>query len=450
MTDRNDPCQCGSGRKYKKCCLEKDRAEQASLPDNQPSHVRARSIPGIVDLFERFASEPYFQAMDRLVTPDCRSHLMDLARRDMRHLEYIQTVLTEAAIAHLVREGWGRKFASRLSTNQSRYLEAVAAQYLRVWNVVEVFRGEGLVLEDAETGETVRVQERSGSETLVPHDRVAARVVHDAAMPTLAHLFRVTDAMMEAVRRGNRNVVDLEITDPKELLEVALVREFVRASVMPAGPAKVVDIATGGALEFVRDRFAVADERSLVRWFKSCPELDSDPKDDGHFIRFEELRGGAVRALAHLEFRPGRGAMILELHSRSRDAANANRAWLKAQTGAWLRFTSRKIEEFDPSQAMDAGIEEIGLPIDPSEVMTPDFMEQMYRTHLYHDWGNIPIPALANQTPRQQARTERGEAAVVDLVRSYQAQENRMAREQGRKPVDLSWLLAEAGLKGTP
>lgn len=24
---RNEPCRCGSGRKYKKCCLEKDDAE---------------------------------------------------------------------------------------------------------------------------------------------------------------------------------------------------------------------------------------------------------------------------------------------------------------------------------------------------------------------------------------------------------------------------------------
>lgn len=29
---RNDPCTCGSGKKYKKCCLEKDRqAERAAL-----------------------------------------------------------------------------------------------------------------------------------------------------------------------------------------------------------------------------------------------------------------------------------------------------------------------------------------------------------------------------------------------------------------------------------
>ena len=29
---RNDPCPCGSGRKYKRCCLEKDEAtEHAAL-----------------------------------------------------------------------------------------------------------------------------------------------------------------------------------------------------------------------------------------------------------------------------------------------------------------------------------------------------------------------------------------------------------------------------------
>ena len=27
---RNDPCHCGSGRKYKHCCLEKDEAEARS------------------------------------------------------------------------------------------------------------------------------------------------------------------------------------------------------------------------------------------------------------------------------------------------------------------------------------------------------------------------------------------------------------------------------------
>ncbi len=55
MTGRNDPCPCGSGKKYKKCCLPKDRAERAensiltdtrsSSPSYTPSFPIAANIP---------------------------------------------------------------------------------------------------------------------------------------------------------------------------------------------------------------------------------------------------------------------------------------------------------------------------------------------------------------------------------------------------------------------
>jgi tetratricopeptide (TPR) repeat protein len=34
---RNDPCHCGSGKKYKKCCLEKDEANQRLLRQSYAS-----------------------------------------------------------------------------------------------------------------------------------------------------------------------------------------------------------------------------------------------------------------------------------------------------------------------------------------------------------------------------------------------------------------------------
>jgi hypothetical protein len=46
---RNDPCPCGSGRKYKKCCLEKDEAaaREAARPEPTRSETRTqRDEPG--------------------------------------------------------------------------------------------------------------------------------------------------------------------------------------------------------------------------------------------------------------------------------------------------------------------------------------------------------------------------------------------------------------------
>jgi hypothetical protein len=51
---RNDPCPCGSGKKYKKCCLE----EQGARPDPQRERddLRATAFAAVL----RFASRPQF------------------------------------------------------------------------------------------------------------------------------------------------------------------------------------------------------------------------------------------------------------------------------------------------------------------------------------------------------------------------------------------------------
>jgi hypothetical protein len=43
--DRNDPCPCGSGRKYKKCCLAEDRSrEESSAPVAGPGRTLPRAV----------------------------------------------------------------------------------------------------------------------------------------------------------------------------------------------------------------------------------------------------------------------------------------------------------------------------------------------------------------------------------------------------------------------
>ena len=52
---RNEPCHCGSGRKYKQCCLEKDEAarrkarardEQKAAPAEAPAASADKAKPG--------------------------------------------------------------------------------------------------------------------------------------------------------------------------------------------------------------------------------------------------------------------------------------------------------------------------------------------------------------------------------------------------------------------
>ncbi len=49
---RNDPCHCGSGRKYKVCCLEKDEAEaraaRAKAAAEAPAPAAEEPVPARV------------------------------------------------------------------------------------------------------------------------------------------------------------------------------------------------------------------------------------------------------------------------------------------------------------------------------------------------------------------------------------------------------------------
>jgi len=48
-TGRNDPCWCGSGKKYKKCHMDQDRAEASTTRSSEVSHIAHRPVsPGLV------------------------------------------------------------------------------------------------------------------------------------------------------------------------------------------------------------------------------------------------------------------------------------------------------------------------------------------------------------------------------------------------------------------
>lgn len=50
---RNDPCPCGSGQKYKKCCFAKDEAAKATAASNVPKAAAEHGAPSDAKLKPR-------------------------------------------------------------------------------------------------------------------------------------------------------------------------------------------------------------------------------------------------------------------------------------------------------------------------------------------------------------------------------------------------------------
>lgn len=43
---RNEPCPCGSGKKYKKCCMDKDKEEKKAFMERMESTYASSCLPG--------------------------------------------------------------------------------------------------------------------------------------------------------------------------------------------------------------------------------------------------------------------------------------------------------------------------------------------------------------------------------------------------------------------
>jgi hypothetical protein len=57
---RNDPCPCGSGKKYKKCCLrniEHDHKESATWIDEEGMHLMGEGMRPSIEEQERMTKE---------------------------------------------------------------------------------------------------------------------------------------------------------------------------------------------------------------------------------------------------------------------------------------------------------------------------------------------------------------------------------------------------------
>ncbi len=74
---RNEPCHCGSGRKYKHCCLEKDNAEagaaRVKAATESAAHASETAAPAPARAAKHQTEQPWKTATTRGFVPRTRT-----------------------------------------------------------------------------------------------------------------------------------------------------------------------------------------------------------------------------------------------------------------------------------------------------------------------------------------------------------------------------------------
>lgn len=443
---RNDPCPCGSGKKYKKCCLVAAAASSGAWTQSErQGALIALGRFGWRHEFDgdRAAAEQRFWRGALGLVPEDK--WPEVRNQGEAFFQDWFTTDVRLGSGHTLIELFLEREGRGLRSGELRYLERSRLTHLRPYEVIGVRLDEGLDLFDLWARKRIRVQERLATRQVVQWDMLAARVmIGPAGVPVLdgvPYLYpaRAKDAIMKDLRslhrRFRRQVPGDDVDFFKRFGSVYFLW-WIEYVILPS--RLQVHTVEGDELVVASAVFDVRDREALARALASHPDLDR--QDDGSYAWFEP--GGTD------EFRRGLGAFVLEegrvvLETMSKPRAERGRAFLEALAGDAVRYRATSIESVE--RALERRPPK---PARKTDEIPPEIEAKVLHTYYdkhYRAWVDTSLPVLGGLTPREAAGSKAGRPRVVALLKDM---EGLSARERltGRPAYDFGWMWDELGL----
>ncbi len=461
---RNDPCPCGSGKKFKKCCLLK---EQTSRPLTREILGQAcrEAFSLLMDFAVKFpeplAAPPLGRPVPELPDEEARRTLQnELLTIWILYLWFApdapaQTLPSDRTVA----ARFLRQAGHTLDGITRRYIEAARSEPFSYWQVESVSPGAGVLLKDLVTGEERSVADLSISRSAAKWDIFIAQVVGLDGRYILngIGLYPLTPARF---RPGVVQFADDIRTrvgqTPDRLSLLRYQTEFVNhylSYVDEMLNPKLPELRNmdGDKLVMAKSRYSFAPDRraDVIRALRALRDLHEKdrrdgadrfvwmamPKSPGH--KDKVVKGSAAVGPDWLES---------ECNSEARDKAMRRR--LLKSLSALLTHESTNLQPFHPEKLAgkppDSEGEKSGA-IDPSTLSAEDRQKfEAVFEQQYMSWLDTEVPMLGGKTPRKTARTAHGKAQVAAMINDWENMQNRNPGLQYR--FDFNKLRAELGI----
>ncbi len=254
---RNDPCPCGSGKKYKKCHLNAGPPAGGGAPlrHETPHEMDFRLARAIAQFAMRRFGDAWLGRMGDDFEDD----------EAVLQLFLPWVAWTACVDGKRVAQHYFEANGERLSEEERAWFDAQGRAWLSIWEVTRIEPGT-IDVRDLLTGQKRSVREVEGSRTLVPRDTILVRMIdlrgaslfggmYGRALPPTEAL-EVIRSVRAKLRAGRNEVAVERLMDPltgRFLIdrwrdEVA--EHDRRASIPP-----ILENTDGEALLFVTDSF---------------------------------------------------------------------------------------------------------------------------------------------------------------------------------------------------
>ena len=451
--DRNDPCWCGSGKKYKKCHLDADAASpRGGAP---PTPVRSRWHATNAAMYERLVAWVDARWPGWI---DPKATASPIASPALRPSHAIFVLPAPGGPFATLGEAFRAEAGPGLSKDERRWLDAnIATAWTSYWSVTAIDPGRTITLRDLFTGEVRTVAEARASQTIAKHELVCGRVVTigDEAYLDMPHGQTLGPREAKSLRESvaahlgwpkQKPVAVEALRKPKAALALLTAWDDAVEARHAAQMHVLTHTTEGHLMVFTTDRYALAAPRAEV--VAGLEGLDGlRPTEVGHdtWVIARNLgptagRFGDATVLGRLALADGE----LTFETTSVERADALRAELGQRLGAALRWSERTLQTLD-----DVARDHKDRPSVASTTVRPLPAAEVQaavlevKARAYATWADEPLPALEGRTAREAARTAKGRRDLQALLDEMELLEQ---REPAGLRFDFGPLRASLGL----
>ncbi len=456
---RNDPCPCGSGKKYKKChgVLQREIAVRPEL--SRASALKALDTQ-LSDRLLRFARKRH--RANWLQDVLASAGLMDDG--DLTEAEFPLVIpwllhfMVNVQSGLTLADEW-RLQARAVSADEELLLDAYDAAWVSLWEVAEVEPGVGSRVTDVLTTEERFVLDVSSSRTLRRFDTLLAIVLTCDRVSFLggAHAQPLTPRYAEFVSREARRLCRVrtrpaplvKLRDPDMQLDLLALWNLA-AENMRTQPPRFLQNTDGDPLVLTKDDFALlAPREEIVRRLATLSGAQGPEQEEDSLV-FAITHAGNAMHKSWDNTVVGRiviSAKRLTVETNSIRRADALRSQVEAHMHGVVQFRLRTEEN---TAQLVAAARESGAPRSEREHQhaPPEATEALrqFREQHMKGWLDEAIPALGGLTPREAAQSRHARPKLELLLKDFDQSEALLPEEQR---IDLGGLRAALGFSRT-
>lgn len=474
---RNDPCICGSGKKYKKCC---GRELIAPVEDFEWRRIRKLEgrifdehlFPYALDEFPKEVMETAFVEFLTVDLPDTIDPKTLFAQFFMPWFVFnwiiedrfdLESINPEATIA----ENYLHQNSSKLNEEERRFIEEMNKTYYSFYKVLKIIPEKAIVVEDLLLGSHPTLKEKEGTKSLNPGDIIFNRILTFKGQSISVGMAPYT--LPSFCLKG---VHEIKKEFKKQFRKRTLTPQFLREDgnyylldhyfegleALYNQPMPEILNGEGESFEITKSYFKtnISVEESLKRLLpmtvdEPVEDLLSQAKKDetGRILelsmpwaREEDRQKDMFSPLGNIFLKPE--WIILEANSKER-AEQGKELILKYGEGVF-EFQKMLIENIDAAMA-DAKKEQQDKNLLDLENIPDDLQEKLQELGNQHweKWFDLAIPALGNKTPREASKSKKGREAIETLLKDYELADQSRKKNDPFK-ADIDYLKSKLGL----